>query len=145
MKTLKDIISEKLSIDSISEKLSIDSISLNVDLSKFPVDGTGDEISKYLDKLDFKEIKMPDSWHEIQDEFKNVKCSTYMHYEDRYGGFTFVILVDSNSHSRDLFIIINTRVKRNYIIFYDIENKKFHNINDAVKVSKEEWLEEINK
>ena len=129
------------------EKLSIDSITIGDDLSKFPVDGSMKEMTRYLDDLDFSEIEMPDSWREVQKRFKNVKYSTYTNWESDSGaGATLVILVDSNIHKKDLFIILNTsRTKRNYLIFYDIENKNFHNINDAVNVSKEEWLKEINK
>ena len=138
MKDLKEI---------LLEKLSVDSITINTNLFKFPVDGTIEEMSKYLDDLNFDKVEMPDNWRAVQKKFKNVKYSTYTDWKSDSGrASTLIISVDSKIHKKDLFIIITTNIiDRDYLIFYDIENKKFHNINDAVKVSKEEWLEEINK
>ena len=129
--------------DYITERIRID----NVKQVKFPIDGTLEEMSKYLDDLNFDKVEMPDSWRAVQKKFKNVKYSTYTDWKSDSGrASTLVILVDSKIHKKDLFIIITTNIiDRNYLIFYDIENKKFRNINDAVKVSKEEFLEELNK
>ena len=137
MKNLKEILLEKLSVDSISEKLSIDSITFD----KFPIDGTFEDALEFLENQGFKDIDIDDS--DYLDEIFNSeksKCFTTA-IDSRYKSIWFVdTLKEKISKKNPIFYICFN--KPIYSVYYiDSEDNGI----DIVDNNKKEFMKELNK
>lgn len=130
MKNLKDVL----------EKLSIDDISLNEE--KFPIDAEYEQIIEFLQNNNFKKISdnRLRGWSDVVSEIcRNSKC---------------YIVGDRDGNENFNFRIANLeKVPLTFFMYYNRDNETRYVISDILsarssrdkKVSKEEWLREINK
>lgn len=133
MKNLKDILVEKLSIDSI------------VPDNEFPIDGTVEEMSNFLTEIGFEEIKMPSTWSGVQSKFLKSSYPIFTKYiHTHWNSSVIAIYNGTNKMHKDLFILDIDNSTKTYYIFYNLDTKNFVRTGDAKKVSKEQFLEEIS-
>lgn len=140
MKTLKDSILEKLSIDDIN--LNRNNISLN---RNFPIDGTLQDIVKFLENNGFEKVSSSANWEQT---FKNYRKYNTKAFGVEKGVYTFIEIIDrSNSKFKNKLFYIKLNpdkyYKDKYNIFDDITTAK--RAQDARLVSKEDFLKELSE
>ena len=131
MKTITNYITERIRVDNINERIRID----NIKSVKFPIDGTIDEIIKFLEGHGFKEID--DIKGRTATDFFNSKHDRCYWLRDK----KWIYFGDTN----------NTITKDNpiFVVFlYGDGSKNFKNEygNDRFEIlTKDEFLQKLNK
>ena len=121
-------------IADIYEKLKVDDIVLT---KEFPMDGTLDDMIKFLKKQDFIDISN-ESYHLISEIFnkKRKKCII------KFGNNLSFADTSKGENSKDDPIFYICFIKpRIYSVYYSVNN----NVVDIVENDKKKFLEELNK
>jgi len=129
MKTLKD---------SILEKLSIDDINLNGD---FPIDGKLDDMIEFLERDHFKKVLSYGNWNQTFEKYEkyNTKCFTF----DKAAPVTIEIINRANPKFKNKLFYIKLNSDDKYNIFDDITTARSGW--DCRAVSKEDFLKELSE
>ena len=130
MRTLKDIILEKLKVDDII----ID--------KEFPIDGTADDMIKFLEENGFKKVPSQGSWSATFLNYKkyNVKC-----FAAATSGPVIIIEIinRSNPKFKNKLFYLKPNSDSKYNIFDDITTARGGW--NANQVSKEDFLKELSE
>ena len=126
------------SIADIYEKLSIDNIILD---KKFPIDGTVEDMIKFLEDKGFKEVSNQGSWDATLLNYRkyNVKCFAVQKTRP-----VIIEIIDrSNPKLKDKLFYLWLSLGNKYNIFDNITTAKSGW--DARKVTKKEFLKELSE
>ena len=128
-------------LEDVLEKLKIDDIVID---KEFPIDGTLDDMVKFLKHEGFEEIKMSATWNNIQKDFLKASHPVFTKFiQNTYG--VIAIYDGTNNTQKDLFIIVNdSDHRRKYYIFYNLDSEMFTMIGEAEKVEKKKFLKELS-
>lgn len=125
-------------LQEVYEKLSIDNIILD---KKFPIDGTVEDMIKFLEDKGFKEVPNQPSWNKTFTNYRNYNVKCFAVQKTR--PVIIEIINRSNPKLKNKLFHLWPNADNKYNIFNNITTAE--GIQDARKVSKEEFLKELSE